>query len=49
MGGNGSMASYLGIPDIGLSTATEMITRPDTWQKYWIFLSSVMPIRDMEM
>ena len=27
MGGNGSMASYLGIPDIGLSTATEMITR----------------------
>lgn len=27
MGGNGTMASYLGIPDIGLGTATEMITR----------------------
>lgn len=27
MGGNGSMATYLGIPDIGLSTQTEMITR----------------------
>ena len=27
MGGNGSMASYLGLPDIGLSTQTEMITR----------------------
>ena len=27
MGGNGTMASYLGIPDIGLGTATEMVTR----------------------
>lgn len=27
MGGNGTMASYLGIPDIGIGTATEMITR----------------------
>ena len=27
MGGNGTMASYLGLPDIGLGTATEMITR----------------------
>ena len=27
MGGNGTLASYLGIPDIGLGTATEMITR----------------------
>ena len=27
MGGNGTMASYLGSPDIGLGTATEMITR----------------------
>lgn len=27
MGGNGTMASYLGIPDIGLGTATEIITR----------------------
>lgn len=27
MGGNGTTASYLGIPDIGLGTATEMITR----------------------
>lgn len=27
MGGNCTMASYLGIPDIGLGTATEMITR----------------------
>ena len=27
MGGNGTMASYLGIPDRGLGTATEMITR----------------------
>ena len=27
MGGNGSMASYLGLPDIGLATATEMVTR----------------------
>lgn len=27
MGGNGTMSSYLGKPDIGLGTATEMITR----------------------
>lgn len=27
MGGNGTMASYLGIPDIGIGTATEMVTR----------------------
>jgi len=27
MGGNGTMASILGMPDIGLGTATEMITR----------------------
>ena len=27
MGGNGTMSSYLGRPDIGLGTATEMITR----------------------
>lgn len=27
MGGNGTMASYLGIPDIGLGTVTEMVTR----------------------
>ena len=27
MGGNGSMASYIGLPDIGLNTETEMVTR----------------------
>lgn len=27
MGGNGSVASYLGLPDIGLATQTEMVTR----------------------
>ncbi len=27
MGGNGTMASLLGMPDIGLGTATEMVTR----------------------